>query len=111
MERKIETITTILESGFAVLEVWMYGNDPLVFLVNKFTPSVESNVASIDYCGLRHYSVYTLRVGRDAPRKGGRAVETRIYRTEPKGTEFPVSQKRQMDLLDIDSWIVSVTKL
>ena len=110
MERKIETITTILESGFAVLEVWMYGNDPLVFLVNKFTPSVESNVASIDYCEVTGYD-NTLRVGRDAPRKGGRAVETRIYRTEPKGTEFPVSQKRQMDLLDIDSWIVSVTKL
>lgn len=57
MERKIEIITTILESGFAVLEVWMYGNDPLVFLVNKFTPSVESNVASIDYCEVTGYDV------------------------------------------------------
>ena len=57
MERKIETITNILERGFAVLEVWMYGNDPLLFLVNKFTPSVESNVASIDYCEVTGYDI------------------------------------------------------
>lgn len=57
MERKIEIITTILESGFALLEIWMYGQEPLVFLVNKFTPSVESNVASIDYCEVVGYDV------------------------------------------------------
>lgn len=57
MEKKTEIITTILESGFALLEVWMYGQEPLVFLVNKFTPSVESNVASIDYCEVVGYDV------------------------------------------------------
>lgn len=60
MERKVEVISKILENGFSLLEVWMYDSSPLVFLVNKFTPSVESSVSSIDYCECTGYDITSL---------------------------------------------------
>lgn len=59
MDNTVKIVTAIAREGFQVLQVWV-SDEPTFFLVHKFTPSIESQVASVDYCDVTGYDITDL---------------------------------------------------